>query len=74
MKFLANRKLATRISIITTAIIFAGMLLLWFIVSSHDLTQPSIVSHSKPIASLPFGLEDSAPAYAGAAPRLDFIQ
>ncbi|MCI9546343.1 MAG: methyl-accepting chemotaxis protein [Lachnospiraceae bacterium] len=35
MKFLINRKLATRISIITSAITFAGMLLLWFIVSSR---------------------------------------
>ncbi len=35
MKFLVNRKLATRISIITTAITFAGMILLWFIVSSR---------------------------------------
>ena len=35
MKFLVNRKLATRISIITTAITFAGMLLLWFVVSSR---------------------------------------
>ncbi len=35
MKFLANRKLATRISIITTAISCLGMLLLWFIVSSR---------------------------------------
>lgn len=35
MKFLVNRKLVTRISIITTAITFAGMFLLWFIVSSR---------------------------------------
>ncbi len=35
MKFLANRKLATRIGIITTVITFAGMLLLWYIVSSR---------------------------------------
>ncbi|MEY8507559.1 methyl-accepting chemotaxis protein [Lachnospiraceae bacterium 42-17] len=35
MKFLANQKLATRISIITTAITCAGLLLLWFIVSSR---------------------------------------
>lgn len=35
MKFLVNRKIATRISIITTVIIFAGMLLLWFVVSSR---------------------------------------
>ena len=35
MKFLVNRKLALRIGIITTAITFAGLLLLWFIVSSH---------------------------------------
>ncbi len=35
MKFLANRKLATRISIITSAITCLGMLLLWFIVSSR---------------------------------------
>lgn len=35
MKFLANQKLATRISIITTAITFAGLLLLWFIVSNR---------------------------------------
>ena len=35
MKFLANQKLAMRISIITTVITFAGMLLLWFIVSSR---------------------------------------
>lgn len=35
MKFLANQKLATRISIITTAITFIGMLILWFIVSGR---------------------------------------
>lgn len=35
MKFLVNRKFATRISIITTAIIFIDMLLLWFVVSSR---------------------------------------
>lgn len=35
MKFLVNQKLATRISIITTAITLAGMLLLWGIVSSN---------------------------------------
>lgn len=35
MKFLVNRKLATRISIITTTITFAGMLLLWLIVSNR---------------------------------------
>ncbi len=35
MKFLANRKLATRIGIITTIITFIGMLLLWRIVSER---------------------------------------
>ena len=35
MKFLVNRKLATRIGIVTTVIIIAGMLSLWFIVSDH---------------------------------------
>ncbi|NBH73722.1 methyl-accepting chemotaxis protein [Clostridiaceae bacterium] len=35
MKFLSNRKLATRMSIITTVITFAGLFLLWFIVSSR---------------------------------------
>lgn len=35
MKFLVNQKLATRISIITTAIIFITMFLLWFIVSGR---------------------------------------
>lgn len=35
MKFLANQKLASRISIITTVITFTGLLLLWFIVSSR---------------------------------------
>lgn len=35
MKFLANRKLATRIGIITTIITFMGMLLLWRIVSER---------------------------------------
>ncbi len=35
MKFLTNRKLATRMSIITTAITFIGMILLWFIVSDR---------------------------------------
>lgn len=35
MKFLVNKKLATRIGIITTAITLAGMLLLWIIVSSN---------------------------------------
>lgn len=33
MKFLANRKLATRIGIIVSIITFMGMLLLWYIVS-----------------------------------------
>lgn len=35
MKFLINRKLATRIGIITTAITVTGMLLLWFTVSGR---------------------------------------
>lgn len=35
MKLLVNRKLATRIGIITTTITIAGMLLLWFIVSNN---------------------------------------
>ncbi len=35
MKFLANRKLATRIGILTTMITVTGMLLLWFIMSSR---------------------------------------
>ncbi len=35
MKFLVNRKLATRIGIVTTAITCTGMLLLWFVVSSR---------------------------------------
>jgi len=35
MKFLSNRKLATRIGIITTIITFMGMLLLWRIVSGR---------------------------------------
>lgn len=35
MKYLINQKLASRISIITTAITFAGMLLLWFVVSGR---------------------------------------
>lgn len=35
MKFLVNRKLATRIGIITTVITLAGMLMLWLIVSDR---------------------------------------
>ncbi len=35
MKFLVNKKLATRIGIITTVITLTGMLLLWLIVSSN---------------------------------------
>ena len=35
MKMLINQKLATRISIITTAITLVGMLLLWLIVSTN---------------------------------------
>lgn len=35
MKFFANRKLATRISIVTTAITLTGMLLLWLVVSEN---------------------------------------
>ncbi len=35
MKFLVNRKLATRIGMVTTAITCTGMLLLWFVVSSR---------------------------------------
>lgn len=46
MKFLANRKLATRISIITTMITFTGMLLLWFIVSDRaaDMVKNNITN------------------------------
>lgn len=39
MKFLRNRKLATRISIITTGITFMGMLALWYIVSTRIATM-----------------------------------
>ncbi len=39
MNFLANRKLATRIGIITTIITFIGMLLLWRIVSGRVATM-----------------------------------
>lgn len=39
MKFLTNRKLATRISIITTTITVAGMLLLWFVVSDRVVSM-----------------------------------
>ena len=35
MKFLVNKKLSTRISILTTAIILKGMLLLWIFVSAN---------------------------------------
>lgn len=35
MKFLVNRKLATRIGIVTTIIFFAGMLILWIVVSGR---------------------------------------
>mgnify|MGYP001074876403 FL=1 len=35
MKFLVNKKLATRIGIITTIITLVGMLLLWLIVSTN---------------------------------------
>lgn len=35
MKFLANKKLATRIGIITTVIFLVGMLLLWIVVSNN---------------------------------------
>ncbi len=35
MHFFVNRKLAIRIGIVTTALTFAGMFLLWFIVSSR---------------------------------------
>ncbi len=35
MKFLANKKLSTRISILTTALILTGMLLLWIFVSAN---------------------------------------
>ena len=35
MRFFENKKLATRIGIITTAITLIGMLLLWLVVSSN---------------------------------------
>ena len=35
MKFLINKRLASRIGIITTAITLAGMLLLWIVVSTN---------------------------------------
>lgn len=46
MKFFANRKLATRIGIITTALIFAGMLMLWYIVSNRmsSMVESSITN------------------------------
>lgn len=44
MKFLANQKLATRISIITTAITFAGLLLLWFIVANRVASAEEYVT------------------------------
>lgn len=39
MKFLINRKLATRIGIITTAVIMIGMLLLWLVVSTNTASM-----------------------------------
>ena len=39
MKSLANKRLATRIGIITTAITIAGMLLLWLIVSTNTASM-----------------------------------
>lgn len=39
MKFLANKKLVTRIGILTTAITLAGMSLLWFIVSTNTASM-----------------------------------
>lgn len=46
MKFFTNRKLATRIGIITTALIFAGMLMLWYIVSNRmsSMVESSITN------------------------------
>ena len=41
MKFLVNRRLATRISIITTVITLAGMLLLWRTVSENAVSMVS---------------------------------
>lgn len=35
MKFLANKRLATRISIITSAVTLVGLLLLWIVVSTN---------------------------------------
>ena len=39
MKFLTNKKLATRIGIITTAVNLVGMLVLWLIVSSNTASM-----------------------------------
>lgn len=39
MKFLTNKKLATRIDIITTAVNLVGMLVLWLIVSSNTASM-----------------------------------
>ena len=39
MKFLVNKELATRIGIITSAIILTGMLLLWIIVSANTASM-----------------------------------
>lgn len=46
MKFLVNRKLATRIGIITTIITLAGMLLLWYTVSDRvsDIVKNDITN------------------------------
>ncbi len=41
MNFFVNKKLATRIGIITTAITLAGLLLLWIVVSTNASSMVS---------------------------------
>ena len=39
MRFIENKKLATRIGVITTAIILIGMALLWLVVSTNTASM-----------------------------------
>ena len=65
MKFLANKKLATRIGIITTVLILVGMFLLWFIVSANVSANASATVHGNITNQLTDAVESRAAAGSG---------
>lgn len=55
MRFMENKKFATRIGVVTTVITLAGMLLLWLVVSSNvaSVVKKDITNQRKKVPRSP---------------------